>query len=192
MVLLVFPKKIIESDGSKSLLTHNKNPQETGDQYHLENILTSQELCRDFVTWSLGFESNMFLLPPRKLTWQWKLHHVKMYFLLKMGIFQCHVSFHGCIPCGNDPIWLPCFPGLEPRQITAPLLASSTSPNVPSPRNEALSKGLKKPLVSLKALGGGNSNIFYFHPYLGKIPILTNIFQMGWNHQLDWFPSRPY
>ena len=27
--------------------------------------------------------------------------------------------------------------------------------------------------------------MFYFHPYLGKIPILTNIFQMGWNHQLD-------
>ena len=23
------------------------------------------------------------------------------------------------------------------------------------------------------------SNIFYFHPYLGKIPILTNIFQIG-------------
>ncbi len=32
-------------------------------------------------------------------------------------------------------------------------------------------------------LGGGNSNMFYFHPYLGKISILTNIFQMGWNHQ---------
>ena len=28
------------------------------------------------------------------------------------------------------------------------------------------------------------SKIFYFHPYLRKIPILTNIFQMGWNHQL--------
>ena len=27
------------------------------------------------------------------------------------------------------------------------------------------------------------SNIFYFHPCSGKIPILTNIFQMGWNHQ---------
>ena len=25
--------------------------------------------------------------------------------------------------------------------------------------------------------------MFYFHPDLGKIPILTNIFQMGWNHQ---------
>jgi len=34
------------------------------------------------------------------------------------------------------------------------------------------------------------SNIFYFHPYLGKIPILTNIFQMGWNHQPeDYCPS---
>ncbi len=29
------------------------------------------------------------------------------------------------------------------------------------------------------------SNIFYFHPYLGKWSNLTNNFQMGWNHQLD-------
>ena len=29
-------------------------------------------------------------------------------------------------------------------------------------------------------LGGGNSHIFYFHPYLAKISILTNIFQRGW------------
>ena len=28
------------------------------------------------------------------------------------------------------------------------------------------------------------SNIFYCHPYLGKIPILTNIFQRDWNHKL--------
>ena len=27
------------------------------------------------------------------------------------------------------------------------------------------------------------SNIFCFHPYLGKIPNLTNIFQRGWTHQ---------
>ena len=26
---------------------------------------------------------------------------------------------------------------------------------------------------------------FYFHPYLGKIPNLTNIFQRGRNHQPD-------
>ena len=35
------------------------------------------------------------------------------------------------------------------------------------------------------------SNIFYFHPYLGKIPILTNIFQRGWNHQVDHFLELP-
>ena len=29
------------------------------------------------------------------------------------------------------------------------------------------------------------SNIFYFHPYLGKWSNLTNIFQWGWNHQLE-------
>ena len=29
--------------------------------------------------------------------------------------------------------------------------------------------------------------IFYLPPYLGKIPILTNIFQMGWNHQPGFF-----
>ena len=28
---------------------------------------------------------------------------------------------------------------------------------------------------------------FYFQPYLGKIPILTNIFQVGWNQQLVFF-----
>ena len=33
-------------------------------------------------------------------------------------------------------------------------------------------------------LNGGNSNIFYFHPYLGKWSNLTNILQTGWNHQL--------
>ena len=33
-------------------------------------------------------------------------------------------------------------------------------------------------------LGGGNSNIFYFHLYLGNISNLTHIFQTGWfNHQ---------
>ena len=33
-------------------------------------------------------------------------------------------------------------------------------------------------------LGGGFKHLFYFHPYLGKVPILTNVFQRGWNHQL--------
>ena len=33
------------------------------------------------------------------------------------------------------------------------------------------------------------SNIFHVHPYLGKVSILTNIFQRGWNHQPVLFPQ---
>ena len=33
-------------------------------------------------------------------------------------------------------------------------------------------------------LGGGFKH-FFSHPFSGIIPILTNIFQMGWNHQLE-------
>ena len=36
---------------------------------------------------------------------------------------------------------------------------------------------------SIGCLDGGFKH-FYFHPYLGKTPILTNIFQVGWNRQL--------
>ncbi len=32
----------------------------------------------------------------QKLTWKCKIRHLNMYFLLKMVIFQCHVSFQGC------------------------------------------------------------------------------------------------
>ena len=37
-------------------------------------------------------------------------------------------------------------------------------------------------------LGGGFKKI-YVHPYLGKISNLTNIVQMGWNHQLDFLTN---
>ena len=33
-------------------------------------------------------------------------------------------------------------------------------------------------------------NIVYFHPYSGKIPNLTNMFQRGWNHQLVMWWAR--
>ena len=40
-------------------------------------------------------------------------------------------------------------------------------------------------------LGGGNSNVFYVHPFLGKWSNLTNIVQRGWNHQLDYQVKKP-
>ena len=47
------------------------------------------------------------------------------------------------------------------------------------------SGGISRPsgTTSCKRLMVVVSDIFYFHPYLGKISNLTNIFQMGWNHQ---------
>ena len=36
----------------------------------------------------------------------------------------------------------------------------------------------KQRWLALK-LGGGFLNVFYFQPYLGKIPIFSNIFEMG-------------
>ena len=33
---------------------------------------------------------------PPKTNMTLEIHQLKMYFLLKMGIFQCHVSFQGC------------------------------------------------------------------------------------------------
>ncbi len=34
----------------------------------------------------------IFYLHSRKLTWQWKMDPLKMYFLLNMGVFYCYVS----------------------------------------------------------------------------------------------------
>ena len=38
-------------------------------------------------------------------------------------------------------------------------------------------------LCNTTTLLGGGFIFFNFHPYLGKLPNLTNIFQLGWNHQ---------
>ena len=66
-----------------------------------------------------------FPLPLRCATFEENLgasmFHLKMYFLLKIGIFQCHVSFQGCI-CwiypkptqdANSRLYLPRFATIE-------------------------------------------------------------------------------
>ena len=42
--------------------------------------------------------------------------------------------------------------------------------------------GQEKPAKNSSTVGG--FIFFWIHPYLGKIPILTNIFQLGWHHHL--------
>ena len=55
---------------------------------------------------------------------------------------------------------------------------------------------IKHVMEEYKLGGGFKYCSFYFHPYLGKVSILTNIFQMGWfNHQLyvkDIFPQTDF
>ena len=42
----------------------------------------------------------------------------------------------------------------------------------------------RRPAIAIAILGGGFKYFWNFHPYLGKISNLTNIFERGWNHQL--------
>ena len=39
-----------------------------------------------------GISTSFSCYTPVKLTWQWKMDPLKMYFLLKMVIFYCYVS----------------------------------------------------------------------------------------------------
>ena len=43
------------------------------------------------------FLVEIFKSNPQKTKMTMEIHHLKMYFLLNIGIFQCHVSFQGCI-----------------------------------------------------------------------------------------------
>ena len=59
-----------------------------------------------------------------------------------------------------------------------------------SPRCLHISRKLSRKFWWTIFLAGGFI-FFYFHPYLGKWSNLTNIFQMGWNHQQVFFTKNP-
>ena len=59
-----------------------------------------------------NFEQNHYWFTPLGEVWNWryiprKSTNLKIYFLLKIGIFQCHVSFQGCKPTSSprQRIW---------------------------------------------------------------------------------------
>ena len=62
---------------------------------------------------------------PRKLGWQWKNKHLKMYLLLKMVMFHCHVSFRRGISPYRPHLSFaaskcPCFPFRPHASPTSP------------------------------------------------------------------------
>ena len=100
---------------------------------------------------------------------------------------------NGQIHCRNLQISLPgrkyfascwsCFPvvGLRLRRTAFGIWKHRRGQKSPA---VSWQKNLKQ-LYSLTCLAGGFIFYFYFHPYLGKWSNLTNIFQLGWNHQLE-------
>ena len=84
--------------------TFKKNTKTKTYTYKYEGTCThhTKQVCGHMILTSVfwtttcsAFASLILAVPPRKLTWQWKVHRLKMYFLLKMVIFQCNVSFWG-------------------------------------------------------------------------------------------------
>ena len=136
---------------------------------------------------------------PRKLTYPLKNDGWKTIFLLKCSLFRGDVNFHGCICSfvlflGNGTT------SPKPRELLFICLASSYATDSKAcfwdtsfffQKKEAPTFPVWSPFWK-KTLFWKQihfwvvvSNIFFVHPYLGKISILTNIFQMGWNHHLD-------
>ena len=68
-----------------------------------------------------------------------------------------------------------------------PFWEGHTGHSVKLPRFSELDRGRSDRCLEQHFLGGAFRNIFYFHPYLGKIPKLTSIVQRVWNHQLVFF-----
>ena len=74
------------------------------------------------------------------------------------------------------------------RYLTLRFLGRTLESDRVRPTKAVMGGGYRTDFTQMVVNCKGNwvvgSIIFYFHPYLGKIPILTNIFQRGWNHQL--------
>ena len=80
------------------------------------------------------------------------------------------------------------FPRIASRN---PMESLNPKTNTNNDAREPQPGGRRKQVLSKRITRVGGSNIFYVHPYLGKIPILTNIFQRGFNHQLDHHLKQP-
>ena len=84
-------------------------------------------------------------IPPGKLTWQWKTHYLKMYFLLKIGIFQCHVGFHwGSKKTHLYHFWC----AIHVNQLNHFFFNQSIKPRSLKKQKEVNSKGIRIPKMA--------------------------------------------
>ena len=104
---------------------------------------------------------------------------LKLYFLLKMVIFHCYASFARGSDSQNpksfqNGLAIPVAGHGHITEILSSILAIQSK--VFPFRHQNNFGSLQNWVVV--------SNIFYFHPFLEKWSNLTNVFQMGRNHQL--------
>ena len=124
---------------------------------------------------------------------QWNMDPLKMYFLLNIGdIPASYVSLPdgsqesgiGLRDTGNDGPMATKWAVWTEKKVSKWLNCIYYTPqNLTWNLNMPTWKRKKKEKTSTNHQLGGGFKYFYFHPYLWKIPILTNVFQMGWNHQ---------
>ena len=140
-------------------------------------------------------------LPSGKLTWQWKMDLLKMYFLLKMGIFHCHVSLLEGIGLGYlaSLFWTVQIRESKPRG-----LSWHHSKNVPGKHTGNHGKAMRQ----------GNSFSLLYTPFLFRCKIhqemgyiFCPVLEVFWTDhpnvpltgnqgleekQLEWFISTNY
>ena len=133
-------------------------------------------------------------LHPWKLRWNQKITQLKRKIIFQTFICGFHVNFPGCmLPFGiiqkcirvSLKSWLKTIWNSSPKMA---LMIQTWRHPYPTMPFDAIrffwSSGNEHIAVAGTWIGWG-FYFFDFHPYLGKWSNLTNIFQMGWNHQLD-------
>ena len=147
-----------------------------------------------------GMIKGQWWLHPGTLTWNLKISCLKRRIIFQTSIFGFHVNFQGCSnpltrPLGeypqipmialvNCPRVAPQLPQAAYDRVQTSCVTTATHSDVAFTRNSGEVVQQLWYVLEDETYWVVVSNIFYFHPYLGKIPILTNIFQRGWNHQL--------
>ena len=118
---------------------------------------------------SIGTHSFCATVHAGRLTWNLQIAHLERKMIFQTSMIMFHVNLQGC----NSP-W-----GCLEKLVFNFWFASGRTQNSLSNFFWWVELGT---LDNTKVVA---SKPFYFHPYLGKWSDLTNIFQMGWNHQLD-------
>ena len=102
---------------------------------------------------------------------------------LKMMVFNRNLLFQGCIfRCQTvsfrENTWVATCRSLATR--TRRRRSSNSARGLMADPHQVRSSKMRRPKNGLSEKNWAVvSKFFYFHPYLGKIPILTNIFQRG-------------